>query len=88
MSNATEGLNRIKRAYLMYSKKNTNDFSNEFLKRGRDRSQNAEKSLECGKVESVTTLFRSLTTKRRLQSCFSKWEKIQLIYMPELREDV
>lgn len=78
MSNAAEGLNRIKRAYLMYSKKKTtNDFSNEFLKRGRDRSQNAEKSLECGKVETVTVnySFQELDYKEKVTELFFKMGK-------------
>lgn len=80
MSNAAEGLNRIKRAYLMYSKKkkkNTNDFSNEFLKRGRGRSQNAEKSLECGKVETVTVnySFQELDYKEKVTELFFKMGK-------------
>lgn len=80
MSNAAEGLNRIKCAYLMYSKKKkkkTSDFSNEFLKRDRDRSQNAEKSLECGKVEAVTVnySFQELDYKEKVTELFFKMGK-------------
>lgn len=57
--------------------KTTNDFSNEFLKRGRDRSQNVEKSLECGKVETVTVnySFQELDYKEKVTELFFKMGK-------------
>lgn len=84
VSNAAERSDRIKSAYLIYSKKNTKDFGNVSEERWVEKPECSE-SLGYEKGEKVTVpySFRTLTIKGRLESCFSKWEKIQLIYMPK-----
>lgn len=84
MSNAAERSDRIKRAYLIYSKKNAKDFGNVSEERWVEKPEYSESpGCEKGETETVSYSFRTLTRKGRLESCFSKWEKNQLIYMPK-----